>query len=154
MRPDPEFRQRLKRRRAACPYQYLLNDATARDQQSDGPSNFTRQLGGCAGQLGSEHDRGRDAASIQSFQRRDVAGFQAADMSVNCGDGAPCGPNVRTCGGPFRSPTRPAAHSRAWLRSRMTRPCPGGALAVLRRQSWPRCPCSMRARASPIQPLP
>ncbi len=155
MGADPEFCQRFECGRAACPYQDLLNDPTARDHQSDGPANFTGQLSCGAGQLGSEHDRGRDAAAIQSFECREAAGFQPAEISVNGGDdGTPCGENVRMSGGRLRPLTRLAAHSRAWLRSRMTRHCPGGVLAALRRQSWPRCRCSMKAPAHPIQCLP
>lgn len=49
MGADPEFCQRFECGRAACPYQDLLNDPTARDHQSDGPANFTGQLSCGAG---------------------------------------------------------------------------------------------------------
>lgn len=110
----PELRKRLERRRAAGPHQYLLNDSAARDEESDRTAKVTRQQGCGSGQLGSEHVRGRDAAAIQSFQRCEMAGLQAVDMSIDGWDSpAPCDGKVKMGGGRRRSPTRPAMHSRA-----------------------------------------
>lgn len=56
MRSDPELRQRFEGRRAARSHEYLFDDTSASDQETDRASNLPRQLAGRARELGSENE--------------------------------------------------------------------------------------------------
>ena len=66
---DPEFGQRFVGGRAARSDQHLFDDTATCHEESDGASNFSGELAGCACQLGRNDDRRGDTSPIQPLQR-------------------------------------------------------------------------------------